>query len=306
MYLTIRGVCVIALLFSFGQALAAQIKISGSDTMESLAQNALSQYARGQGKGVVVTTDFRGTSQGFKDLCEGRVAMALASTIIDSETAARCQKAGVAYVELPIAFDAIAVIAHPSRVLISELSLAELKLIFSPESVGKVTRWSQVRATLPDAPLTVISLDPKSGTNAFFGNVVHGMRGFVRPDAKTDRDHLEVAKMVANDPSAIGFVSLGVLSDSRIAVWKVPVNFGRGAISPTREAVLNESYSKLARVLYIYVSKSAIKEKNGHVLDLAMWIMERAGKLAAYEGFIPLIDTNYSDGMRALREAAPR
>jgi phosphate transport system substrate-binding protein len=144
------------------------------------------------------------------------------------------------------------------------------------------------------------------GTNAFFGNVVHGMRGFVRPDAKTDKDHLEVAKMVANDPSAIGFASLGALSDSRIAVWKVPVNFGRGAISPTREAVLNESYSKFARVLYIYVSKSAIKEKNGHVLDLAMWIMERAGKLAAYEGFIPLIDKNYSDGMRALREAAPR
>ncbi|MFN5029401.1 MAG: substrate-binding domain-containing protein [Burkholderiales bacterium] len=92
MYLTIRGVCVIALLFSFGQALAAQIKISGSDTMESLAQNALSQYARGQGKGVVVTTDFRGTSQGFKDLCEGRVAMALASTIIDSETARAARK----------------------------------------------------------------------------------------------------------------------------------------------------------------------------------------------------------------------
>lgn len=65
-------------------------------------------------------------------------------------------------------------------------------------------------------------------------------------------------------------------------------------------SVLNDTYGSLARPLYVYVTKSALAEKDGHTLGFVTWLMERASKLAAYEGFIPLIDANYADGLRKL------
>ena len=298
--LNVARVLAVALCVSLSGLAHAELKISGSDTLESYFQDAVSQFTRGVSPAIPVSASYKGTGAGFRDLCDGRVGIAPASAQIDTESAKRCADNRVAYVEMPLAFDAIVVIAHPSRAAAGELSMAELKAIFHPENAGKVTRWSQVRANLPDTPITVVSLDPKSGTNAFFGSKVHGLRGFVRPDAKISADHNEVIRMVANDPNAIGFVSLGVLSESKAAVWRVPMNFGNGPVVPSKEAVLNGSYGTFSRVLYVYVSKAALAERDSHTLQFSTWLMERGAKLATYEGLIPLIEQNYQDNLRKL------
>jgi phosphate transport system substrate-binding protein len=295
----LRFFTIAAIMLTSGSALA-EIKVSGSDTLETYFQNALSQYARGPGAGATSKSEFKGTSAGFKDLCEGRVGIAAASTKLEGDALARCTQARVVPIELAIAYDAVVVIAHPSHASMNELNLSELKAIFNPDNTGKVTRWSQVRAGVPDTPLTVVSLNTKSGTTAFFGGKVYSMNGFVRPDAKTTADHGEAIKLVAADPNAIGFVSMGALAENKASVWKVPVNFGKGPVVPSKDSVLNDTYGALARPLYVYVAKSALAEKDGHTLGFMTWLMERASKLAAYEGFIPLIDSNYADGLRKL------
>ncbi len=279
-------------------AAQADIKVAGSDTLEAFTQNALSQFNRSQGGNIAISASFKGTAAGLRDLCEGRVGIAPASARIDAEQARKCSAAGVAYVELPIAFDAIAVVAHPAKAALGELSMAELKTIFHPDNAGKVTRWSQVRAGYGDTPMTVVSLDTKSGTNAFFGAKVHGLRGFVRPDAKAVADNGEVIRLVAADPGAVGFVSMAALAESKAAVWRVPLNFGNGPVVPSREAVLNESYAPLSRLMYLYVSKAALAEKDGQTQKFLSWVMERGGKLATYEGFVPLVEQNYQDNLR--------
>jgi phosphate transport system substrate-binding protein len=278
----------------------ADLKISGSDTLESLFQNALNQFARGPGGGVPVTAQYKGSTLGLRDLCEGRANIAPASSRIDDSMVLRCQQSGIGYVELPLAFDAVVVIAHPSRAAIGELTMAELKTIFSPDSAGKITRWSQVRANQADTPLNVVSLDPKSGTNAMFGAKVHGLRGFVRQDAKVSDDHASVIRSVAADPSAIGFVSLGALGESKAAVWRVPINFGKGAVAASREAILNDSYGPFSRVLYIYASKPGLAAADGHSKAFLAWLMERGSRLATYEGFVPLVEQNYQDNVKLL------
>jgi phosphate transport system substrate-binding protein len=291
----------VATALSIGSASAgAELKISGSDTLEPFMQDALSQFARAGANDVPVSVSFKGTSAGLRDLCEGRAGIAPASVRIDPDSIKRCEANRVNYLELPIAFDAVVVIAHPSRSGLGELDMSELKAIFHPEQAGKTVRWSQVRANQPDLALTVVSLDPKSGTNAFFGAKVHGLRGFVRHDAKATTDHAAVIKMVAADPGAIGFVSMGGLSESRAAVWKVPLNFGKGPVVPSRESVLNGGYDPLSRLMYVYVSKAALADKDGHTQQFMVWLMDRASKLASYEGFVPLIDTNYQDNLRKL------
>ena len=93
---------------------------------------------------------------------------------------------------------------------------------------------------------------------------------------------------------------MGALADARAAVWKVPMNFGKGPVVPSREAVLNDSYAPFSRLMYLYVSKAALAEKDGHTQQFVSWLMERAGKLAANEGFVGLTDANYQDNLRKL------
>jgi phosphate transport system substrate-binding protein len=295
-----RTALVLAVGLCLASASRADLKISGSETLENLFQDALSQYARGPGAGVPVTASYKGSGLGLRDLCEARANIVPASSRMDDSTAAKCQQAGVGYLELPLAFDAVVVIAHPSRAAMAELSMAELKTIFAPDSATKIMRWSQVRPGLPDTALAVVSLDPKSGTNAFFGGKVHGLRGYVRFDAKVSDNHADVMRAVAADPNAIGFVSLGALAESKAAVWRVPINFGKGAVVPNREAVLNDSYGTLSRVLYVYASKPGLAAKDGHSKAFAVWLMEHGARLAAYEGFVPLIEQNYQDSLRTL------
>jgi phosphate transport system substrate-binding protein len=289
-----------SVLVGLSGAAHADLKIAGSDTLEAFMQNALSQFRRSDGASIPVTASFKGSSAGLRDLCEGRAAIVPSSSRIDSENQRRCDTTKTGYMELPIAFDAIVVIANPARAALGELNLDELKAIFHPDSAGKVMRWRQVRASLADTPLNVVSLDPKSGTNAFFGSKVHGLAGFVRSDAKVSSQHADIIRMVAADPNAIGFVSLGALADSRADVWKVPINFGNGPVVPSRDAVLNDSYAPLSRLMYLYVSKAALAEKDGHTLQFVAWLMERAGRLASYEGFVRLTDANYQDNLRKL------
>jgi phosphate transport system substrate-binding protein len=90
------------------------------------------------------------------------------------------------------------------------------------------------------------------------------------------------------------------LADSRAEVWKVPINFGNGPVVPSRDAVLNDSYAPLSRLMYLYVSKAALAEKDGHTLQFVAWLMERAGRLASYEGFVRLTEANYQDNLRKL------
>jgi phosphate transport system substrate-binding protein len=280
----------------------AELRVSGSDTLEAYFQDALAQYARGPGAGTPSSASYKGSTAGLRDLCGGRANIAPSSAKIDADSLRRCQAAGIEPVELPLAFDAVVVIAHPSRAPIGELSLAELKTIFAPESAGKVTRWSQVRPGQPDAPLNIVSLDPRSGTNAFFSANVHGARGFVRTDARVTADHNEVIARVAADPGAVGFVSLGALGKSRAAVWKAPVNFGKGPVVASREALANDSYGPLSRVLYLYTSKAALAGTgpDASVKGFLDWLMERAATQANQEGFVALPDQAYRDNRARL------
>jgi phosphate transport system substrate-binding protein len=278
----------------------ADVVISGSDTLESYFQNAIAQYARGAGANVPIKAEYKGTGKGFQDLCEGKAAIVPASTKLEGDALARCQQRGVGFVELPIAYDAVVVIANPARAAMGSITMEELKKVFSPDNFGKVTRWSQVRGNLPDAPFAVVSLDAKSGTNTFFSTKVHGLKGFVRGDAKVTGNHEDVARMVAADPNAIGFASMGALADTKAAVWPVPVNFGNGPVVPSAGSVLNDSYGPLSRLLYVYVSKSALAAQDGHTKAFVTWLLERGGKMARFEGFVPLVDENYAAGVRKL------
>ena len=58
-----------------------------------------------------------------------------------------CKEAGIEYIELPVAYDGLAVMVNPKNNWVTSMTVAELKKIWEPAAEGKVTKWNQVNPT---------------------------------------------------------------------------------------------------------------------------------------------------------------
>ncbi|AEK64182.1 Phosphate ABC transporter, periplasmic phosphate-binding protein pstS [Collimonas fungivorans Ter331] len=275
----------------------ADVRISGSDTEENLITTAVTQYQRGSKSDI--KAEFKGTSVGFKDLCKGAADIVPASNKIQADQAKACADKKISYLELPIAYDAVAVIVNKANNWTNDLTMAELKSIFHPESYGKVTHWNQVRMAYSDAPLKIVSPDTKSGTTMFFTERVNAMRGFLRGDTTIFSDHGKIIDAVSEDVNAIGFVSLGALVERKSNVRPVPINFGKGAVIPDASSVLSEAYGPLTRLLYVYIAQSALAKPE--VTAFASYLFENGDRYARFSGFVPLTAAGYINNLRRIK-----
>ena len=69
-----------------------------------------------------------------------------------------CLEAGIQYIELPVAFDALTVVVNPKNTWAKTMTVAELKKIWEPVAQGTITKWNQVNPNWPDKALKLLSL----------------------------------------------------------------------------------------------------------------------------------------------------
>jgi phosphate transport system substrate-binding protein len=79
-----------------------------------------------------------------------------------------CKAAGIRYIELPVAYDALTVAVNPTNDWASQMTVAELRKLWAPAATGAITRWSQVRAGWPDKPISLYGAVTDSGTFDYF------------------------------------------------------------------------------------------------------------------------------------------
>src|SRR5512139_2622138 len=108
----------------------AAIKIDGSSTVFPIAEAFAEEYQISKRGKVRVTVGVSGTGGGFKKFCRGETDMANASRPISVEEMEACRKAGIKYFEIPVAFDALTVVVHPSNTWAKSMTVAELKKIW--------------------------------------------------------------------------------------------------------------------------------------------------------------------------------
>ena len=51
-----------------------------------------------------------------------------------------CRAAGIKYIELPVAFDALTVVVNPQNTWVKSLTVADLKKMWEPAAQGRVTK----------------------------------------------------------------------------------------------------------------------------------------------------------------------
>src|SRR5262249_11265822 len=139
-----------------------------------------------------------GSSAGLRKFCRGEIHIADSSRPIRSSEMATCAAAGIQYVEIPIAFDGITVVVHPSNPVRS-LTTAQLREIWRPGS--RVTNWSEVGG--PNLGMQLYGPGSASGTFEYFTEAVNGTARSSRTDYTPSEDDNVLVQGVANNPGGM-------------------------------------------------------------------------------------------------------
>lgn len=268
---------------SFSQKL---IKIDGSSTVFPISE-AMSEEFQAQKKGEVkMTVGISGTGGGFKKFCRGETDISNASRPISVEELANCKKAGVKFLELPLAYDATVVVVHPSNKL-TQITTEELKTMWAPEAQAKVMTWKQVNASWPEQNLKLFGAGADSGTFDYFTEAIVGKAKSSRGDYTASEDDNILVKGVAGDKNSLGFLPLAYYLENTKKVKALAiVNKAGKAVIASKETVENSTYNPLSRPLFIYVNAESMKR--AEVKDFVEFSIKNANTIVPQVKYVAL------------------
>jgi phosphate transport system substrate-binding protein len=264
------------------------VKIDGSSTVFPVTEAVAEDFQKMKKGAVRVTVGISGTGGGFKKFCRGETDVSNASRPILKAEMDECRKAGIDYLELPVAYDALTVVVNPKNAFIKSITVAELKKIWEPAAQGKVTHWNQVNAAWPNAPIKLFGAGSDSGTFDYFTEAINGKAKASRGDYTASEDDNVLVQGVQRDVNAIGYFGYAYYFENRDKLRAVPIveKEGRPAVGPSLETVINGSYQPLARPIFIYVNaKSAQRPEVREFID---YFNKNGEKLATEVKYVPL------------------
>ncbi len=262
------------------------VKIDGSSTVYPITEAVAEDFQNAKKGAVRVTVGISGTGGGFKKFCRGETDIVNASRPILQKEMEDCKKAGVQYVEMPVAFDALTVVVNPRNNWSKTITVAELKKIWEPAAQGNITKWSQVNPAWPDEPLKLYGAGADSGTFDYFTEAIVGKAKSSRGDFTASEDDNVLVQGVASDKNALGFFGFAYYVENQKKVKAIPVDGGKGPVNPSAKTVEDGSYAPLSRPIFIYVNiKSAEKPE---IRQFVEFYMKNAPDLVKEVKFFPL------------------
>ena len=184
--------------------LTGNILVDGSSTVAPITSAAAEEF-RQYAPNVNVDVGVSGTGGGFERFCAGETDISDASRPIRPEEAEACRKNNVEFIELPVAYDGLSVVANPGNDWADCLTVEELKKIWAPEAEGKIGNWSQVRAGFPNQQLALYGPGTDSGTFDYFTDEAVGEEGKSRGDYQASEDDNVLVTGESGDPGALGY-----------------------------------------------------------------------------------------------------
>jgi phosphate transport system substrate-binding protein len=263
-----------------GGAGAEQIAIDGSSTVYPLAEAAAEAFGQTATGGARVTVGESGTGGGFGKFCRGETQISNASRPISSEEMAACATANIQYVEIPIAFDGISVVVHPSNP-VNGVTMAQLSAIWQPSAERTITRWNQVSPSWPNTAFQLFGPGTASGTFDFFTEAVNGDGGASRTDYTPSEDDNVLVQGVANNNGGIGYFGYAYYEQNRERLKALTVD----GVAPSPETIAGGTYP-LSRPMFIYVNAEALRRPQ--VRRFVDYFIQNAATLAPRVGYVPL------------------
>lgn len=296
---------ILAACLTLSMAAAAQantlVKIDGSSTVYPLTEAVAEDFQKLKKGAVKVTVGISGTGGGFKKFCRGEIDISDASRPILKKEMEACAAAGIKYIELPVAYDALTVVVNPQNKFAATMTVEELKKIWEPAAQGKITKWNQVNPAWPDTPIKLFGAGADSGTFDYFTEAIVGKSKSSRGDFTASEDDNVLVQGVTRDKGALGFFGYSYYAENtkKLKAVAIAEKAGKPGVLPSFDTVKNGAYQPLSRPVFIYVSANSINKPE--VKEFVDYYLANAAKLAKAVKMVGLPDKAYKQAVSNLK-----
>ena len=255
-------------------------KIKGSDTCLPVSQTEAENFMN-KNKGTKVTVTGGGSGVGISALMEGTTDIAMSSRKMKFDEKVRLQEAKKNAKEVVIAYDALAVVVHPSN-KVDNLTREQLEGIFT----GKIKNWKEVGGA--DMKIVAYSRETSSGTYEFFKESVlknkNYMNGILSMPATG-----AIIQSVSQTKGAIGYVGLAYVNKD-VKALHVSYDAGKSFVEPSFANAKNKTYPIVRPLFYYYEAKT-----EGRVKPFIDYVLSAEGQETVKKvGYIPVKQDNNS------------
>ena len=253
------ALCVVAAPACRGDRSATELTLAGSTSIQPFADKWAEIFMEKR-PGLGVDVQGGGSSAGIQACKSGACQIGMSSRELKGDERD--------LVEIVVARDGLAIIVHPSNP-VRGAKVAEIKQIFA----GDLRNWNYLGGA--DKAITVVTREEGSGTRGAFQELVMGKTRIFR-GAITEDSNGTVREIVAHDPHAVGFISLGLVNEQVRALEL------DGAVA-NEENIRNGSY-RLVRP-FLFVSRGAL---TGAAKEFVDFVLSNEGQaLIKKEGLLP-------------------
>jgi len=248
-------------------AVSGDIITAGSSTVFPLSERMKQRFEE-EGFTGNLTVDSIGSGAGIERFCvAGETDIANASRAMKDSEKESCAGIGRSVVEFQVGIDALAVVVSSENDFATDVTKAELALIFSTAKT-----WQDVRPEWPAEPILRFSPGTDSGTFDYFVEAIMGP-AFPNAEGKADLEAGEKAILesdgtqfseddnvlvqgVQGSPYAIGYFGYAYYQENASTLKPLSVD----GIVPTAETAESGEYP-ISRPLFIYSSTEIMQEK---------------------------------------------
>lgn len=269
--LLISALCTASVFLSPSLLAKETVTVSGSTSVTEVMENLAENYQK-QHPDIFIEVQGTGSSAGIKAAKNGTSMFGMASRALKSSEKEPSLK------ETVIARDGIAIVVNNSN-KIDNLSIEQIAKIYR----GEVKNWQEVGGE--NKPIVVITRDTASGTRGAFEDIMGLKRKIngrevsaISQRAQVGNGNGVIKTIVANNPFAIGYISLGSI-DKSLKPLKV------NGIAPSAAAVAVGDY-KVARP-FLVLSKNGKTSKSADAF--LSWVISPSGqKIISDKGYISI------------------
>ena len=267
------------------------IAIDGSSTVYPITEAVAEDFQKKTG--TKVTVGVSGTGGGFKKFCRGETMISNASRPISKKEMDACAEAGITYIELAVAFDALTVVTNKGNDWAKSMTVAELNKVWA--SGSSVKNWKDVNPAWPSQPMKLFGPGADSGTFDYFTEAINGRAKKSRSDYTASEDDNVLVTGVSGDKGGMGYFGLAYYLENKDKLNAVAIiaKDKKDAVLPSQETVMDGTYQPLARPLFIYVNgtKGAFDKD---VKAFVEYYLANAPKLVKEVKYVPLNSTEYA------------
>jgi phosphate transport system substrate-binding protein len=274
------------------------ILADGSSTVGPFTTRAAESFKQ-QNADVEVTVGISGTGGGFERFCRDEIDLADASRPIEGDEKENCADAGIEYVDLPVANDALTVVVNSENDWATCLTVDQLKAIWEPGSTVK--NWQDVDPSFPDEPLRLYGPGTDSGTFDYFTDAIVGDEGESRTDYQASEDDNVIVEGVTGDRGALGYFGFSYYEQNQDAVKAVAIDNGSGCVAPSVQTAQDGTYAPLSRPLFVYAKASSLERSD--VAEFLTYMIDNGTEIAEQADFVPLTSEQLADAKAKLDTA---